>query len=206
MGHRRQGLHGRLRPAAPSRAGVSDLEHRRHQGDGALAAGRPVQAATHTTCNPPTPSRCSPDPKMKKADPANHPVLQGRPRPRWQGPPHRQPAAQPPHLLPEHHHGGISRPASQPRWGIYSRPGDRCHRTGRRIRLHPQLQRESLPNRAAAPSTGDANGAASDPSLGGLSPWIDALQRQLGLKLEKRNQVPTPVLVIDHIEEQPTDN
>jgi uncharacterized protein (TIGR03435 family) len=50
--------------------------------------------------------------------------------------------------------------------------------------------------------SGDAN-AAPDPS-GALS-LFDAVYKQLGLKLEKQNR-PVPVLVIDHIEEKPTDN
>jgi uncharacterized protein (TIGR03435 family) len=49
---------------------------------------------------------------------------------------------------------------------------------------------------------GDASGAASAPT-GALS-LFDALQKQLGLKLDQRKR-PMPVLVIDHIEEQPTD-
>ena len=36
--------------------------------------------------------------------------------------------------------------------------------------------------------------------------FYDALQKQLGLKLEKRDKVPVPSLVIDHIEEHPTEN
>lgn len=46
--------------------------------------------------------------------------------------------------------------------------------------------------------------AASDPIGGGLS-FFDAVEKQLGLKLEvqKRNY---PVFVIDHIEEKPTEN
>lgn len=57
----------------------------------------------------------------------------------------------------------------------------------------------------AAPSNGDGSAVASDPSLGPIS-LFDAIQKQLGLKLEKRSQVPMPVLVIDHIEQTPTDN
>jgi uncharacterized protein (TIGR03435 family) len=45
--------------------------------------------------------------------------------------------------------------------------------------------------------------AASDPS-GGLS-LFDAVSKQLGLKLEMHKRV-MPVLVIDHVEEKPTDN
>jgi uncharacterized protein (TIGR03435 family) len=57
----------------------------------------------------------------------------------------------------------------------------------------------------AAPSNGDGSASASDPSLGPIS-LFDAMQKQLGLKLEKREKVPMPVLVIDHIEEKPTEN
>jgi uncharacterized protein (TIGR03435 family) len=45
--------------------------------------------------------------------------------------------------------------------------------------------------------------AASDPN--GAVPLGEALEKQLGLKLELRKQ-PMPVLVIDHIEQKPTDN
>jgi uncharacterized protein (TIGR03435 family) len=44
---------------------------------------------------------------------------------------------------------------------------------------------------------------ASDPS--GAVSLFDAVNRQLGLKLEKQRR-PSPVLVIDHIEEKPTEN
>jgi uncharacterized protein (TIGR03435 family) len=51
-------------------------------------------------------------------------------------------------------------------------------------------------------------GAASDPGAsdpsGGLS-LMDAVQKQLGLKLETQKR-PTPVVVIDHVEQKPTDN
>jgi uncharacterized protein (TIGR03435 family) len=53
---------------------------------------------------------------------------------------------------------------------------------------------------AATAAAGGAPGA-SDPT-GGLS-LFDAVQRQLGLKLELRKR-PMPVLVIDHIEEKPS--
>jgi uncharacterized protein (TIGR03435 family) len=48
-----------------------------------------------------------------------------------------------------------------------------------------------------------ADSAASDPN-GALS-LFDAVKRQLGLKLEKVRR-PVPVLVIDHIDEHPTEN
>jgi uncharacterized protein (TIGR03435 family) len=53
-----------------------------------------------------------------------------------------------------------------------------------------------------APAAGAAP-AAADPS-GGLS-LFDAVNKQLGLKLEMRKR-PMPVLVIDHVEEKPIDN
>lgn len=56
------------------------------------------------------------------------------------------------------------------------------------------------PGNASATSS---TSATSDPS-GALS-LFDAVSKQLGLKLEKQRR-PAPVLVIDHIEEQPTEN
>jgi uncharacterized protein (TIGR03435 family) len=55
------------------------------------------------------------------------------------------------------------------------------------------------------PPAGGASGpaAASDPS-GGLS-LLDALQKQVGLKLEMQKR-PFPVLVIDHVEQKPVEN
>jgi uncharacterized protein (TIGR03435 family) len=54
---------------------------------------------------------------------------------------------------------------------------------------------------SATPPSGTT--AASDPN-GALS-LFDAVSKQLGLKLEKQRR-PAPVLVIDHIEEKPTEN
>jgi uncharacterized protein (TIGR03435 family) len=55
----------------------------------------------------------------------------------------------------------------------------------------------------APPAAAGAAGAALDPS-GGLS-LFDAVNKQLGLKLEMRKRV-MPVLVIDHVEEKPTED
>jgi uncharacterized protein (TIGR03435 family) len=52
------------------------------------------------------------------------------------------------------------------------------------------------------PST-DSTSTASDPT--GAITLFDAVNRQLGLKLEKQKR-PVPVLVIDHIDEKPTEN
>jgi uncharacterized protein (TIGR03435 family) len=48
-----------------------------------------------------------------------------------------------------------------------------------------------------------ATGVAADPS--GAISFFDALSNELGLKLEKVKR-PVPVLVIDHVDEKPTDN
>ena len=66
---------------------------------------------------------------------------------------------------------------------------------------------DALKSTAAAPTaTLDGSAAApSDSGVGGIS-LFDALQKQLGVKLEKKASVPTPTLVIDHVEPQPTDN
>jgi uncharacterized protein (TIGR03435 family) len=60
--------------------------------------------------------------------------------------------------------------------------------------------RASLPPGAA----GAAESTASDPIGGGVS-LFDAVEKQLGLKLEMRKRT-LPVFVIDHIEEKPTEN
>ena len=56
---------------------------------------------------------------------------------------------------------------------------------------------------APAAAAGGLVGGPGDP-VGGVS-LFDALEKQLGLKLEK-HQRPEPVFVIDHVEEKPTDN
>jgi uncharacterized protein (TIGR03435 family) len=57
--------------------------------------------------------------------------------------------------------------------------------------------------RAAGSGTPSTDGSASDPN--GALTLPDAVSRQLGLKLEKQKR-PAPVLVIDHIDEKPTEN
>jgi uncharacterized protein (TIGR03435 family) len=67
-------------------------------------------------------------------------------------------------------------------------------------------KKSDLRKGAPAAGSGDSSAefAASEPS-GGLT-LFDALQKQLGLKLEKRDKVPMPTLVIDHVEQRPTEN
>jgi uncharacterized protein (TIGR03435 family) len=52
-------------------------------------------------------------------------------------------------------------------------------------------------------ASGDAAPAVSDPS--GAISLTDAFPKELGLKLEQKKE-PVPVLVLDHIEETPTEN
>ncbi len=56
---------------------------------------------------------------------------------------------------------------------------------------------------AAGPGGDAAALAASDPS--GAVTLFEAVTKQLGLKLEMQKR-PMPVLVIDHVEEKPTEN
>lgn len=48
-----------------------------------------------------------------------------------------------------------------------------------------------------------ADGAAAEPN--GVISLMEAVSRQLGLKMDRQKR-PVPVLVIDHLEEKPTDN
>jgi uncharacterized protein (TIGR03435 family) len=59
------------------------------------------------------------------------------------------------------------------------------------------------PGRGGDPAQASGVPTASDPT--GAVSLFDALTKQLGLKLELRKRV-MPVLVIDHVEEKPTDN
>jgi uncharacterized protein (TIGR03435 family) len=61
-----------------------------------------------------------------------------------------------------------------------------------------------LHNGPPPPSSNDPNAPRTTDPNGGLS-LPDAMAKQLGVKLEKVRR-PSPVLVIDHIEEKPTDN
>ncbi len=69
--------------------------------------------------------------------------------------------------------------------------------------LNQMLERRGLPPVPSAGSSPAGGGIASDPD--GAISIFEALDKQLGLKLESR-KVMGPVLVIDHVEEKPTDN
>jgi uncharacterized protein (TIGR03435 family) len=57
----------------------------------------------------------------------------------------------------------------------------------------------------AQPAAGPATDAAAAPDPTGGFTIFEAIERQLGLKLEMQKR-PMPVVVIDHLEEKPTDN
>jgi uncharacterized protein (TIGR03435 family) len=50
-----------------------------------------------------------------------------------------------------------------------------------------------------------AGGASAAPEPNGAISLYEALEKQLGLKLETQKS-PMPVLVVDHVEQKPTDN
>jgi uncharacterized protein (TIGR03435 family) len=58
------------------------------------------------------------------------------------------------------------------------------------------------PNPGSPPST-DTTASATEPS--GAISFFDAIRKELGLKVVKE-KLPEPVLVIDHIDEKPTQN
>ena len=64
-------------------------------------------------------------------------------------------------------------------------------------------QFEAAARNAPQPAGGGAAGAPSDPN-GSLSVF-EAIDKQLGLKMEKQKR-PMPVMMIDHIEQKPTEN
>lgn len=66
-----------------------------------------------------------------------------------------------------------------------------------------RVQGAGGPGPGGTPAAAPASDAASDPN-GALS-LFDAVKRELGLKLEKVRR-PVPVLVIDHVDEHPTEN
>jgi uncharacterized protein (TIGR03435 family) len=59
------------------------------------------------------------------------------------------------------------------------------------------------PGGPVSPQPADAGAVASDPT--GAVTLFEAVEKQLGLKLEAKKR-PTPVLVIDHVEQKPTEN
>lgn len=63
----------------------------------------------------------------------------------------------------------------------------------------------SLQSGANGGGTPPPDGALAPPDPNGAISLYDAVRRELGLKLEKQRR-PVPVLVIDHINEQPTAN
>ena len=73
--------------------------------------------------------------------------------------------------------------------------------------INPQQLAGLMAGARGAPPVGAPGGGdvtASDP-IGGGATLFDAVEKQLGLKLEVRKRT-YPVFVIDHIEENPIDN
>jgi uncharacterized protein (TIGR03435 family) len=145
----------------------------------------------------------APNPKMKKADPANHPVCKDGP-----GPDGKDPRIENPQLTRLISCQNIT--MAQFAAEIHTLAGgylpvpviDSTGLAGA-YDFSLSFTGKGKLNTASASPSGDSGGA-SDPS--GTVTLFDAVQKQLGLKLEKRDKVPQPVLVIDHIEEMPTEN
>jgi uncharacterized protein (TIGR03435 family) len=150
------------------------------------------------------------NPKMKKADPANHPSCDEGP-----GPGARDPRLDNPLLNRLVYCRNMTMPELAERLkniaGGYV-PDPVIDATGLDGAYDFTLsftKKADLNKTIPAPPRADSSDGPTpaDPPLTGLSVF-DALQKQLGLKLEKRetNQVPVNVLVIDHVERKPTEN
>jgi len=143
------------------------------------------------------------NPKMKKADPANHPACKEGP-----GADGKDPRLDNPLLSRLISCQNITMPQFATELHTLASgylPAPVIDSTGLTGAYDFSLsfsKKNVLRTAAAAPSGDD--GLASDPT-GGIS-LFDAVQKQLGLKLEKRDKVPQPVLVIDHVEQKPTEN
>jgi uncharacterized protein (TIGR03435 family) len=145
----------------------------------------------------------APNPKMKKADPANHPVCKDGP-----GADGKDPRIDNPQLTRLISCQNIT--MAQFAVEIHSLAGgylpvpviDSTGLAGA-YDFSLSFTGKGKLNSVSASSSGDSSGA-SDPS--GTVTLFDAVQKQLGLKLEKKDKVPQPVLVLDHIEQNPTEN
>jgi uncharacterized protein (TIGR03435 family) len=156
---------------------------------------RPIQAFTLVSANP----------KMKKADPINRTHCKEGPGPDGKDPRIANPIlgrllycqnmtmAQLADLLPSLAGGYIFTPV--------------LDSTGLRDAYDFTLSFSTAGQLTSAPPpppSNDPNAASTADPNGGLS-LPDAMARQLGVKLVKEKR-PSPVLVIDHIEQKPTDN
>jgi uncharacterized protein (TIGR03435 family) len=145
-------------------------------------------------------------PKMKKADPANHPSCKEGP-----GADGKDPRVENPLLnrLVTCQNMTMAQFATELRTlaGGYV-PAPVIDSTGLSgaydFTLSFSKKGDDIKTLARPGSGGDASAVASDP-LGGMSLY-DAMQKQIGLKLEKREKVMVPNLVIDQVERTPTEN
>ena len=148
------------------------------------------------------------NPKMKKADPANHPSCKEGP-----GPDGKDPRIENPLLnrLVSCQNMTMEQLATELRTlaGGYV-PAPVIDATGLSgaydFTLSFSKKGDDIKTLARPGSGGDSSAGlvASDP-LGGMSLY-DAMQKQLGLKLEKQEKVMVPNLVIDQVERTPTEN
>ena len=143
-------------------------------------------------------------PKLQKADPSNRTGCKEGPGPDGKGPQDCESHTVAAAYLPEHDHGAICGAASDSCAGyVHTAVLDSTGLEGAwdftlNFSAIGLLQAGGAPGQppSGAPGASDPNGALSLP---------DAVNKQLGLKLELQKR-PMPVLVIDHVEEKPTDN
>lgn len=156
---------------------------------------RPIEAFTLVATNP----------KMKKADPLNRTGCKEGPGPNGKDPRIADPIlgrllycqnmtmAQLADMLPSLASGYVFTPVLDATGLKDAYDFTLSFSTAGQLRSVPPPPPSSDPS---APSTSDPNGGLSLP---------EAMARQLGVKLEKQRR-PSPVLVIDHIEEKPIEN
>jgi uncharacterized protein (TIGR03435 family) len=143
------------------------------------------------------------NPKMKKADPANHTSCVQGP-----GPDGKDPRRENPLLSQLLYCQNMTMPqfAEELKTFASAYVGaeviDTTGLTGGYDFTLSFSKRRDLRNAAAAPTSDD--NIPSDPS-NGISLY-DAVKQQLGLKLIKKDKQPIPTLAIDHIDEKPTEN
>jgi uncharacterized protein (TIGR03435 family) len=97
----------------------------------------------------------------------------------------------------------LSKPTSEENPIVFNFPPvvDATGRSGRYDMTINFTPPSATPNRAGPTVGGDAVASAPDGSIS----IFEALEKQLGLKLESR-KVMGQVLVIDHVDEKPTEN
>jgi uncharacterized protein (TIGR03435 family) len=146
-------------------------------------------------------------PKMKKADPANHPACKEGPGPDGKDPRRDNPLLNRLVSCQNMTMAQFADELSRLAGGYFPAPVINASGLEGAYDFTLSFSKHGDENKTiqARQSTAADSSAASDPTLGGMSVF-DAVAKQLGLRLEKRDKVPQPFLVIDHVEEKPTDN